>query len=261
MHTFSPVVEKNKGCARSFFLATLCISNDVVLHAFSGRSEHNTFISGDMRGHHEPKHKLSAERLQFIKDHIKSFPLAESHFFRADTNRKYLQPGLNLVKMHELYKQKCEEQQLIPVKCQTYKKIFSSEFNIGFHSPSKDQCLQCEIFKTTDENRKLDLQENYDQHIKIKEDAQTKKKEDKAEAARDPSFMTATFDLQSVRQLPTSDVSSMYYKRKSVCLTLQFMKQYQELDTATCGASWMEKGVVQKLEAASVTTSPLCQTQ
>ena len=170
-----------------------------------------------MRGHHEPKHKLSAERLQFIKDHIESFPLVESHYCRADTNRKYLQPGLNVVKMHELYKQKCEEQQLIPVKCQTYRKIFGTEYNIGFHSPRKDQCLQCEIFKTADETRKLDLQKNYDQHIKRKEDAQTKKKEDRAEAARDPSFVTATFDLQSVLQLPSSDVSSMYYKRK-ICV-------------------------------------------
>ena len=173
---------------KKFFLAALCISNNVVLSAFAGRSEHNTFILRDMRGHHEPKHKLSAERRQFIKNHIESFPVMESHYCRADTNRRYLEPGLNVVKIYELYKEKCEELQIIPVKCQTYRKIFCTEYNIGFHSPRKDQCLQCEIFKTAQENQKQDLQKNYDEHIKRKEDAQTRKKIDKEEAARDPFF-------------------------------------------------------------------------
>ena len=74
---------------KAFFLATLCISNNAVLKAFSDRSDHNTFIGGDKRGHHEPKHKLSAERHQFIKNHIESFRVVESHYCRADTSRKY----------------------------------------------------------------------------------------------------------------------------------------------------------------------------
>ena len=202
---------------KNFFLSTLCVSNNTVLGAFAGRSEHNSFISKDMRGRHEPKHKLSRERYQFIKDHIESFPVIESHYCRADTKMEYLEPGLNIVKMHELYKEKCQLNQLPPVKCQTYRKIFCTEYNIGFHKPRKDQCLQCETFKNAGESEKLELQAKYDEHIKRKQDAQAQKKEDKEKAARDPSFVTATFDLQSVLQIPSSDVSQMYYKRK-ICV-------------------------------------------
>jgi hypothetical protein len=37
---------------------------------------------------------------------------------------------------------------------------------------------------------------------------------DKKKAAAEESFQTVTFDLQSVLQLPSSDVSLMYYSRK-----------------------------------------------
>ena len=94
---------------KAFFLATLCISNNAVLKAFSNQSDHNTFIGGDKRGHHEPKHKLSAERHQFIKNHIESFPVVESHYCHADTSRKYLEPGLSVIKMHELYKKNAKK--------------------------------------------------------------------------------------------------------------------------------------------------------
>ena len=83
-----------------FLLATLCIFNTVVLEAFAGQSEHNIFIARDMRGYHEPKHKLFANNGQFIKDHIESFPIMGSHYCRDGTSRKYLEPGLNIVKMH-----------------------------------------------------------------------------------------------------------------------------------------------------------------
>ena len=138
----------------------------------------------------------------------------ESHYCRADTSRKYLEPGLSVIKMDELYKEKCKEEHLTPVSSQIYRKIFATEYNLGFHHPRKDQCLQCETFKRASEHEKLDLQSNYDEHIKRKKDAQEKKKQDKENAAKDPTFVTATFDLQSVLQLPCSDVSSMYYKRK-----------------------------------------------
>ena len=108
---------------KAFFLATLCISNNAVLKAFSDRSDHNAFIGGDKRGHHKPKHKLSAERHQFIINHIESFPVVESHYCRADTSRKYLEPGLSVIKMHELYKEKCEEKHLTPVSSQTQKNL------------------------------------------------------------------------------------------------------------------------------------------
>ena len=122
----------------------------------------------------------------------------QSHYCCAETKKMSLEPGLNIRKMYELYKRKCEEQQLCPVKNSTYRHIFSTEYNLGFHHPRKDQCLRCKTFKAAGINEELQLQEKHDQHLKRKETAQTRKKQDKEEVAKDSSFVTATFDLQSV---------------------------------------------------------------
>ena len=52
-----------------------------------------------------PGNKTSKADEQFVHDHIKSFPVVESHSTRKDTNRKYLAPELNIKKMYELYKE------------------------------------------------------------------------------------------------------------------------------------------------------------
>ena len=66
----------------------------------------------------------------------------ENHYCCADTKKMYLAPGLNITKMYELYKQKCEVQQLYPVKNSTYRHIFGTEYNLGFLRPRKDQCIR-----------------------------------------------------------------------------------------------------------------------
>lgn len=214
---FFTINDQKLRVCRDFFLATLNISNNSVISAFSGRSENNTFTGCDRRGCHPPSHKMSAEMHLIIKEHIESFPVMESHYCRTDTNKKYLEPGLNIVKMYELYKKKCEDLGVDPVHMQTYRVIFCTEFNLGFFHPRKDQCLQCENFRNLGETEKLNHQEEYGKHLKRKVDAQQRKRSDKEEATRDSSFVTATFDLQSVLQLPSSDVSTMYYKRK-ICV-------------------------------------------
>ena len=62
----------------------------------------------------------------------------ESHYCRADISRKYLEPGLSVIKTQELYKEKCDEEHLTPISSQTYRKIFATEYNLGFHYPGKD---------------------------------------------------------------------------------------------------------------------------
>ena len=53
----------------------------------------------DQRGKHEPANSKNEEK-EVIIQHIKCFPLYESHYTRRDTKKLYL-PGI--VKMHELY--------------------------------------------------------------------------------------------------------------------------------------------------------------
>ena len=64
---------------------------------------------------------------------------------------------------------------------------------------------------------------NYEAHLRRKEEAQTAKAADKVRATEDKdTFVSATFDLQSVLQIPSSDVSLMYYSHKLCVYNLCF---------------------------------------
>lgn len=54
-------------------------------------------------------------------------------------------------------------------------------------------------------------------HLIRKTERQEAQAKDKMRASKDPTFLTATFDLQSVLQLPlflSTDVSLFYYEKK-----------------------------------------------
>ena len=69
-------------------------------------------------------------------------------------------------------------------------------------------------YNTLAGEEKDSFNQEYKQHIARKNDAQQSKANDKARATHDDSFVSASFDLQSVLQLPDSTASQMYYSRK-----------------------------------------------
>ena len=77
---------------------------------------------------------------------ISSFPTVDAHYCRAKTNKKYLEAGLNIQKMYDLYKEHCEEEKGEPVKDSYYRLIFRTEFNMDFHIPKTDQCNRCQQY-------------------------------------------------------------------------------------------------------------------
>jgi len=66
--------------------------------------------------------------------------------------------------------------------------------------------------------------------LKNKDRAQFEKKVDKEKIERNPegNFLTATFDLQSVLQIPSGSVSQLYYKRKLVLHNLTIFDGLKE---------------------------------
>ena len=77
--------------------------------------------------------KTSASRVQYVKEHIESFPKYRSHYSRKDNpNHHYLSPSLSLSKMYNLYKDKCTEENQQPVSEWMYRKIFNCEYNLSF---------------------------------------------------------------------------------------------------------------------------------
>lgn len=96
-------------------------------------------------------------------------------------------------------------------------KNFFTQYNMDFHKPKKDQCLLCNKYKTvTDENSPdLEIWKNkYEEHIKLRDQSQKAKENDKDRADSDENFNSITIDLQKVLNMPSSSVSLLYYLRK-----------------------------------------------
>jgi len=140
----------------------------------------------------------------------------ESHYCRATSKRKYLDSTLSISKMYELYIQDCKEKRLDHkyfVSCtvsEKYRKIFCEEYNLSFYKPKKDQCFLCEKFKNSDKPHEQQILMEYENHIRRRDESFAAKNFDKEKASNCNNFCSATFDLQSVLQIPSSDVSSMY---------------------------------------------------
>lgn len=205
---------------QAFFLKTLAISNGPLINAFQNKNSSGVYAEEDKRGKHRPINKTSDDQISKIKQHIESFPITESHYVRKSSSRKYLDSKLSIAKMYALYEELCEERGDSAPSFSTYKRIFGEHYNYSFFKPKKDQCTLCVRYNSGNEEQKQNLQKEYDNHMSRKEDANSSKKIDKERASTDKKFVTATFDLQSVLQIPCSDVSPMYYASKVCCYNL-----------------------------------------
>ncbi|KAG8319029.1 hypothetical protein J6590_100091 [Homalodisca vitripennis] len=65
--------------------------------------------------------------------------------------------------MYNLYKEKCEDDGLEPVKLSMYRHIFVTEYNLDFHIRKSDRCDICEEFKMAESQNTLneELREKY----------------------------------------------------------------------------------------------------
>ncbi|XP_071054095.1 uncharacterized protein [Onthophagus taurus] len=96
-----------------------------------------------------------------------------------------------------------------------YRYLFKYEFNMSFHTPKKDQCLQCTTFKNSNAEEKDELEQNYKHHIEEKELSRTEKNNDKEKIS--DLYQVYCFDLQAALPVPRGDVSSFYYKSRLNC--------------------------------------------
>lgn len=76
-------------------------------------------IADDMRGKHKNRPFRYPEEMKIkVMEHISRFPVIESHYCRESSQRHYLEQGLSVAKMYELYKE---------------------DFNLAFYQPKKDR--------------------------------------------------------------------------------------------------------------------------
>lgn len=138
--------EKVRVC-KQFCLGTLAISQKPVYNTHMKKNPTTSMQKSDARGKHAKK-CIDEHQKEQVKAHISSFPVVESHYCRASTERQYLEPVLNVSRMYDLYRLKCNENGNAPVKESYYRFIFNTEFNLSFHTRKKDWCDQCEAYGT-----------------------------------------------------------------------------------------------------------------
>jgi len=201
--------QKTRVC-KKFYLSCLDISQRRV----SYYHEHIRTSAGtsrqDLRGRH-PKKCIPTRDRQRVWEHINSFPRVVSHYRRAKSSKEYLEPGLNLQKMYDMYKTWCELKQVQPVKFNFYRTVFKTDFNIAVLKPKNDRCDLCEEFDTArkNDNATESLSETHRQHTASKVATREERQRD-----RDSDTPVLCFDLENVICVPRASVSNMFYKRK-----------------------------------------------
>lgn len=198
---------------QNFFLKTLQISSKKVLTELDKNSAHGV-VKPDQRGRKSPPQKKSEATRNIIRSHIKALPLIASHYCRSTTKREYLLTGLSENRLYLDYKDYCAELGVVPEKASFYKHIFTSEFNIGFHRPKKDQCDYCAEFKNKNDDEKLKMQDNMNAHLARKIEAREAKQIDKNRAKVDKSFVCFAVDMEKILLTPSLQVGKLYYTQK-----------------------------------------------
>lgn len=163
----------DKRVCKSFFLRVIQISNKRLDYALRIKKSVSGLAETDKRGKHAPANKIPDEKLNWIRDHINSFPKYVSHYGERRSTRQYLRPHLSINKMYELFKTKCESEGKPILKKCTYVKIFTTEFNLPFYTriPKTDTCKTCDTLISINAEEDLEtciaLRVQKDSHIKL----------------------------------------------------------------------------------------------
>ena len=139
----------------------------------------------------------------------------ESHFCRETTKRQYMSSNLNVTTLYELYKTKMKKENAVTVGPQTYRNIFMTKFNIGFHKPKKDACSICIKLQNAKPSERAELESEHTVHQTNKLVARSIKKMYKEMAmTEDDSVRVYAFDLQKVLNVPHGGNGLFFYSRR-----------------------------------------------
>lgn len=148
--------------------------------------------------------KTPQRHIELIIDVIRRLPKYESHYRRKKNSHVlYLQPGMKVPKIYELYKIEFEKEFGKDEKCSSFhivRKVFVQKFNLRCKSLKKDTFNKCDLYQialknytTTTEKESAQRQQ---EHRKIAEDLRKKMKEDFEQAKTREEAECLTYDLE-----------------------------------------------------------------
>lgn len=166
----------------------------------------------DRRGGARPK-PIYERRKAAIKAFIEKLKCCESHYSRGKSiHRRYLPGNLSINKLYRMYNNEQTDESLKSKKT-FWQQIFTTQYNIGFGTPTTDACSNCielkaKIKKEINPPDKNKLMAELTFH-KMRYKAFFRKLQEKRE-----DLLTLSFDCQKNMVLPKVQDQTAYYSRQ-----------------------------------------------
>ena len=202
---------------KDMFLRTLGHKSDRVITTALSTTSPIGMNTGDKRGKHSPKHKVSEEDRTFLLNHIRSFKPQISHYRREHApNRLYLPPELTMKEMYANYVEECRKDSRIEKSYVTYSRQIK-DMNISFAKLGCEECEICDEHKihmgfTNNEEEKFDMLEtcerecekctSWKDHYAKYRETRLAYKEDKNLVGNYGNTLFLSADMQKVILLP-----------------------------------------------------------
>lgn len=135
-----------------FFENTLDI-NSRVIKTTREKTKTANLLDTDNRGKHGNHFTVDPAIREDIQNFIKKIPRIETFYFGARSSKEYIEGSKSISELHTDYVEECKQKNFQDDKIGIYTmfyRIFTTEFNISFFKPKKDQCYLCISY----ENRK-----------------------------------------------------------------------------------------------------------
>jgi hypothetical protein len=219
---FEVANQRHRVC-ETFFLTTLDISQGCIRSYFENWHDDQT----DLNWHDDQtnlpcsppqtgkqvKFDLSAADIEAVKNHILKFPKVESLYCWADSEKEYLERGLNIFHMYKLYMEEESIVNRVHVSYSMYSRVFNDEFKIEFFLEKKNLCNKCEKIETV-KNPTADMILGQTTHLAKEKLALSEKTADMEYVKTDHCTAVVVYDLQKVFTLPKDNSKIFSYKRK-----------------------------------------------
>ncbi|XP_072390087.1 uncharacterized protein [Diabrotica undecimpunctata] len=205
------------------FLAIHGISKKRIERLVHQNKEGASTPKSDERGKHDNNNKkIPEEHCEYVRQHINLIPKYTSHYSRQKNPTKvYLDSDISISSLHhDYYLEWCRQNNFVAVTQDKYRRIFCSEFNIGFKLPKSDTCKVCDSMNVKISNEadieiaktlKIDLE----LHQRRAQAMQDLMKNDTEEAKATGNAMVISFDLQQAMPVPNLTVGAAFYLRKA----------------------------------------------
>lgn len=170
----------------------------------------------DKRGSHQNRPtKIPIEVEHLIQEHIKYFPVRQSHYsLRKNPHKYYLPETLTVKRMYRLFL----EIYKIHVSYKVYWKVFTTKFKIKFGLPRTDTCTFCDTLRqklaanqTEDARNSLRLEQEL--HLRKAEAFYALKRKWKQDA-RESKATVISFDYMQNLPLPHIRTNTVFYARQ-----------------------------------------------